>query len=575
MMRLIKSLVGLTPKAARVKMREQIWLHNLYSKSLRNSGLFYGFPTAKKLQKLYLKNIAQQQVQIAELINKADEVAELDSLVVLTGQKSVDFKTIQNIYCQLNNGKLFLLGKPSLLKDYIAEPSLGFKVYDFSQYSEQETQGRLMVVRAGDTLHPNALLLLAQLSLQTKDESVVYCDIDHLDHKWNRHLAEFYPDWNPDLQLSTGYVKTGVLINGSKNIKCFSEFSKIHYQTNIIALWMANIYLANKNIEINHIPFCLVHQFMPKTQPWAEQIKVLEQSQIKLSLGANKQCVKVFWEHTDKPLVSLIIPTKNAKGLVKTCIDSIVEKNTYKNYEILLIDNNSDDRESLEYFTHLQHNHPKVRVLPYPHAFNYSAINNFAVQHAQGDIIGLINNDIEVISQTWLTDMVAHVQRADIGCVGAKLLYPDDRVQHAGVVLGYGGGAGHAHKYFPKNHPGYLNRLVATHNYCAVTAACLLVKRSDYEAVNGLNERDLTVAFNDVDFCLKVRGLGRRNLYCAEAVLYHHESVSRGAEDTPEKRQRFEQELSYLQTHWAEFIHRDPAYNPNLTLRYENFSIKE
>jgi GT2 family glycosyltransferase len=575
MMRVIKTLVGMMPKGTRVKMREHIWLHNLYSKSLRNSGLFYGFPSAKKLQKLYLKNIVQQQVQIAEQVCKADEYIDIDCLVVLTGQKNVDFKTIQNAYRQLGNGKLFLLGKMSLIKDYTADPLLDFEVFNFNQYFVQDSSGHLMVIRAGDTVHFNALLLLAQLSLLTKNESVTYCDIDHLDHNDNRHLAEFYPDWNPDLQLSTGYVKTGILIKGNKSIKYFSEFSKVHYQTNIIALWMLSIYLTNKNIEIKHTPFCLVHQFMHKTQSWAEQLKILGQSQISVSLGANKQCVKVFWKHTTKPLVSLIIPTKNAKELVKSCIDSIVEKTTYKNYEILLIDNNSDDAEALSYFKHLQHTHPKVRLLPYPYVFNYSAINNFAVRQAKGEIIGLINNDIEVISPSWLSDMVAHVQRADIGCVGAKLLYPDDRIQHAGVVLGYGGGAGHAHKYFPRFHPGYLNRLVATHNYSAVTAACLLVKKTDYEAVNGLNEKDLTVAFNDVDFCLNILKLGRRNIYCAEAELYHHESVSRGHEDTKEKQKRFQSELDFLLTQWASYIDHDPAYNPNLTLRRENFSIKE
>lgn len=575
MMRVIKTLVGIIPKAARVKMREHIWLYNLYSKSLRNSGLFYGFPSAKKLQKLYLKNIVQQQVQIAEQVGKVGGDLDIDCLVVLTGQKNVDFKTIQNVYRQLNNGKLFLLGKTSSIKNYTDNPLLDFEVYDFNQYFECEASGRLMVIRAGETLHPNALLMLAQLSRMTKNETVTYCDIDHLDHKDNRHLAEFYPDWNPDLQLSTGYVKTGILINGHKSIECFSEFSNVHYQTNIIALWMSSVYLTNKDIEIKHIPFCLVHQFMHRTQPWADELKILDQAQINISLGANKQCANIFWEHTANPLVSLIIPTKNAKDLVKTCIDSIVEKTTYKNYEILLIDNNSDDAEAISYFKHLQNNHPKVRLLSYPYAFNYSAINNFAVHQAKGEVIGLINNDIEVISPSWLSDMLAHVQRADIGCVGAKLLYPDDKIQHAGVVLGYGGGAGHAHKYFPRYHPGYLNRLVATHNYSAVTAACLLVKKSDYDAVNGLNERDLTVAFNDVDFCLKVLKLGRRNLYCAEAELYHHESVSRGYEDTKEKQQRFQSELNYLHTQWASYITLDPAYNPNLTLRRENFSIKE
>jgi GT2 family glycosyltransferase len=171
--------------------------------------------------------------------------------------------------------------------------------------------------------------------------------------------------------------------------------------------------------------------------------------------------------------------------------------------------------------------------------------------------------------------MVGHAIRSDIGCVGAKLLYPDDRIQHAGVVLGYGGGAGHAHKCFPRYHPGYQNRLIASHNFSAVTAACLLVKKADYLAVGGFNDKDLTVAFNDVDFCLRVLQLGRRNLYCAEAVLYHHESISRGLDDTHAKRARFAKELQYLQTNWQSYITHDPAYNPNLTLRHENFSIKQ
>jgi O-antigen biosynthesis protein len=171
--------------------------------------------------------------------------------------------------------------------------------------------------------------------------------------------------------------------------------------------------------------------------------------------------------------------------------------------------------------------------------------------------------------------MVGHVLRDDIGCVGAKLLYPDGRIQHAGVVMGYGGGAGHAHKYFPRYHKGYMNRLVASHNFSAVTAACLLVKKSDYLAVGGLDEINLTIAFNDVDFCLKVLQLGRRNLYCAEAELFHHESVSRGLDLSEEKLKRFGNELSYIQIKWSKYIQKDPAYNPNLTLRRENFAIRD
>jgi len=259
--------------------------------------------------------------------------------------------------------------------------------------------------------------------------------------------------------------------------------------------------------------------------------------------------------------------------LVKACIESILEKTAYLNYEILLIDNGSDEKESIEYFSYLD-TLEKVRVLQYPAPFNYSAINNFGVEHAKGSILGLVNNDIEVISPDWLTYMVGHVERESVGCVGAKLLYSDTRIQHAGVVLGYGGGAGHAHKNFPRFHSGYLKRIVATNNYSAVTAACLLVKRAHFNAVNGLNEKELSVAFNDVDFCLKVKGLGVNNVYCAEAELFHHESVSRGLDISPEKAARFKRELAYLQTTWSDFIENDPAYNPNLTLKRENFSIK-
>ena len=272
--------------------------------------------------------------------------------------------------------------------------------------------------------------------------------------------------------------------------------------------------------------------------------------------------------------MSLIIPTKNAWQLVKACIDSIQQKTLYSRYEILLIDNGSDEPESLQYFESLKEQR-NVRVLRYPGPFNYSAINNFGVRKAHGEIVGLINNDIEVIEPSWLRYMVGHAVREDIGCVGAKLLYSDERVQHAGVVLGYGGGAGHAHKYFPKAHSGYLHRLAASSNYSAVTAACLLVKRSHFEAVRGLNEVDLAVAFNDVDLCLKVAALGVRNVYCAEAELFHHESVSRGSDLTPEKAARFHKELQYLQSTWRHIIERDPCYSENLTLRRENFAIKE
>ncbi|MBT1064917.1 glycosyltransferase family 2 protein [Bowmanella sp. Y26] len=332
----------------------------------------------------------------------------------------------------------------------------------------------------------------------------------------------------------------------------------------------------NEQQSVEHISFSLLH----KRQSEGDLLQALPKSLAeKLSTQAqfvqrNPNCLQFDWLLPSKPLVSLIIPTRNAWQLVKSCIESILTLNSYQHFEILLVDNNSDEVESLTYFEQISE-HPKVRLLKYPGAFNYSAINNYAARQCRGEIIGLVNNDIEVISEHWLASMVAQVMRPEIGCVGAKLLYSDKSVQHAGVIMGYGGGAGHAHKFFAADAPGYMQRLVASHNVSAVTAACLLVKRADFEKVGGLNEQDLKVAFNDVDFCLKVRELGRRNLFCAEALLFHHESVSRGAEDTPEKMQRFESEVAYLKRTWGAVIAHDPAYNRHLTLKQENFLVAD
>jgi GT2 family glycosyltransferase len=576
-MRAVKFLIGLFPKKARIRMRKQLWLHNLYSKSLQKSGLFYGFPPPHKLQKLYVNNIAEQHRQIASQIKLVTNQRKINCLIILTGRADADTQTIQNVFSLLGEGKLFVTGKDALVRHCCEKGFLSNEhhVYDIKQQSEELYSCALLVLRGGDLLHSQALAMFSSKMPNVTSESVNYCDIDSLDQSGKRHLAEFYPDWNPDLQLSTGYVKTGIVIEGEQTIRRLLCFAQQHNQTSMIALWMSELYLSKSSVEINHIEYCLVHQTLASDMQWTQELMKLPHQAINISKGGSTQNAKISWKHASSPLVSLIIPTKNAKSLVQTCINSIVSKTTYAHYEILLIDNNSDDLEALEYFESLQKSQSNIRVLKYPYLFNYSAINNFAVKHAKGEIIGLINNDVEVISPNWLGDMVGHTQREDIGCVGAKLLYPDTRIQHAGVVMGYGGGAGHAHKYFPRYHSGYLHRLVATNNFSAVTAACLLVKKYDYELVNGLNENDLTVAFNDIDFCLKILTLGRRNLYCAEAELYHYESVSRGLENTKEKQQRFQSELNYLTTQWVSYIAHDPAYNPNLTLRRENFSIKE
>jgi O-antigen biosynthesis protein len=272
------------------------------------------------------------------------------------------------------------------------------------------------------------------------------------------------------------------------------------------------------------------------------------------------------------PLVSLIIPTRNGLKLLRQCVESILAKTTYANFEIIVMDNGSDDRATLRYLDELALK-PNVRIVRDARPFNYSALNNAAVKLASGSVVGLINNDIEVISPDWLTEMVSHALRPEVGAVGARLWYSDDTLQHAGVVLGIHGVAGHVHRFLPRGNVGYCGRAALIQSFTAVTGACLVVRKALYEAVGGLNEVELQVACNDIDFCLRLREAGYRNIYTPYAELYHHESASRGFDDTPEKQARSAKEVAYMHQRWGDALRNDPAYSPNLTLDAEDFSL--
>ncbi len=272
------------------------------------------------------------------------------------------------------------------------------------------------------------------------------------------------------------------------------------------------------------------------------------------------------------PLVSIIIPTRDQVEILKKCVESIRQNTEYENWEMLIVDNQSVESETHIYLDQIQDD-PRIKVIHYEKTFNYSALNNFAVQYAQGEVLALLNNDVEVISKGWLTEMVSHAIRLEIGAVGAKLLYSNGTVQHAGVILGLGGVAGHAHRYLKGDEHGYCHRAVVTQNLSAVTGACMVVRKSCYREVGGLNESDLAVAFNDIDFCLKLVTAGYRNVFTPFALLYHHESISRGADDTPEKHARFTHEFEYMKKIWGAILQKDLAYNPNLTLEFETFAL--
>jgi glycosyltransferase involved in cell wall biosynthesis len=270
------------------------------------------------------------------------------------------------------------------------------------------------------------------------------------------------------------------------------------------------------------------------------------------------------------PLVSIVIPTRDRVDVLATCIRSIFDQTTYPSWEIILVDNGSIEEETLNFFAGLPKD--RVHVVRDEAPFNFSALNNLGARNARGQILCLMNNDIEILTPDWLEEMVGFACRDEIGCVGARLWYPDGRLQHGGVVLGIRGVAGHSHKNIQKNVPGYSGRGVLHQELSAVTAACMVVRRSVYEEVDGLDET-LAVAFNDVDFCLRVRKAGYRNIWTPYAEMIHHESVSRGVEDSPEKVARFKREIQKMQLHWGDTLLNDPAYSPNLTLDHEDFSL--
>ncbi|SIN79684.1 glycosyltransferase [Salinivibrio sp. ES.052] len=441
-----------------------------------------------------------------------------------------------------------------------------------------------------DTLAIDALYWVAETILAHPDAALIYSDEDKLTADGNtRYDPNFKPQWNPELIRSMNCVShLGVYRKAiADEIGGFREGFEGAQDWDFVLRFSEQI----SRDQIIHIPRILYHWRAIEgstatggdEKPYAllAGIKAVEEHLARQNIDATVE------QHPDRhyarvrytlpepcPLVSLVIPTRNGLEVLKVCIDSILEKNTYPNYEIIIVDNGSDCQHTLTYLADLQAQHSNVRVLRDDSPFNYSALNNKAVAEAKGELVALVNNDVEVITPEWLTELVSHAIQPNVGAVGARLWYPDNTLQHGGVIM-VGGVAGHAHKHLPKGQPGYACRAIVAQNYSAVTAACLVVRKSLFEQVGGLNEGDLTVAFNDIDFCLKLKHAGYDNVWTPFAELYHYESKTRGFEDTPEKQARFNKEVTYMQAKWQDILLNDPCYNPNLTMAREDFSLAE
>jgi glycosyltransferase involved in cell wall biosynthesis len=431
-----------------------------------------------------------------------------------------------------------------------------------------------------DMLAPHALSRIAHEIINNPNVAYIYSDEDKIDSKGRRFDPYFKPDFLPDLLVGQNFLSHLSVIR-TDIIRQVGGFRKGFEGSQDWDLALRSIEQLSPT-QVRHIPEILYHwravegstalNVAEKSYTVAAAEKAIKEYfirkkiDVKLIPVAGNNWRVVHPVPQPAPFVSLIVPTRNRLELVRMCVNSILEKSTYQAYEIIIVDNQSDDPATLAWFAEVQHHDSRVRVLKYEKQFNFSAINNYAEQEARGEIIGLINNDLELITAGWLEEMVSHAVRPEIGAVGAMLYYPNNTVQHAGVLLGVGGVANHAfHKHTRGTH-GYFNRSRLVQNYTAVTAACLLIKRSIYKQVGGFNEEDLPVAFNDIDFCLRVREAGYLNLWTPFAEFYHHESASRGAEDTPEKAKRFTREVAYMRTKWGKIRDADPAYNPNFSL---------
>lgn len=282
---------------------------------------------------------------------------------------------------------------------------------------------------------------------------------------------------------------------------------------------------------------------------------------------------RVKYKVTGEPLVSIIIPNKDEKETLERCLESIQKNSTYRNYEIIIVENNSTKEETFAYYRRID-GKDGIRVIYWKQEFNYSAINNFGARHAKGDYFILLNNDVTVITPDWMEELLGHCQRRKVGIVGARLYFPDDTIQHAGIVMGIGGCAGSMFVGMKRSMTGYMHRAVLQQNMSAVTAACLMVKREVFEQIQGLDEK-LVVAFNDVDFCLRAGKAGWLVVYDPYVEMYHFESKTRGYEDTEEKKQRFEREKEFLCARWERMLKEgDPCYNPNLSLKTCDYSLK-
>ena len=454
---------------------------------------------------------------------------------------------------------------------------------------EMATGDYIALLDHDDVLAEYALFEIVKCINKYPEVEFMYSDEDKIDENSNRYDAYFKPDFAPDTLRCQNYI-------------ChFSIFKKElmeklkGFKTNYDGAQDYDIFLRMSEIvepkNIKHISRILYHWRVhnestakldsnAKNYAFEAGKKAIEDHLSRLGLkgtvtnGCIDGIYRVDYEVENNPKVSIIIPNKDGKETLEVCINSILEKSTYNNYEIVIVENNSETEEIFKYYEELEKNE-KIRIVKYPNkGFNYSAIINCGVKNSEGEFVVQLNNDTEVLTENWLELLIGFAQRKDVGAVGAKLYYPDETIQHAGIIVGIGGIAGNRFKSIPKAGHAYFAKESMIENLSAVTGACLFSRKSIYEEVGFMNE-NLAVAFNDVDFCLKIREKGYLIVYNPFVEFVHYESKSRGQEDTPAKIKRFQGEINTFEKRWQNFLDEgDPYYNINLSLDTEVYHMK-
>ena len=429
-----------------------------------------------------------------------------------------------------------------------------------------------------DILDENALYYMVKELNNNKKLDLIYTDEDKIDEKNNYCEPNFKPDWSPDTFLSMNYICHFTIIRRSLIEKVGGFRSKYDGAQDYDMF----LRITEKTNNIGHVSKILYHWRKSETSTASNNdnknyARLAGKSALEDALKRRNISGEVMLDNISpfyiinyklktEPKVSIIIPTKDHKILLEKCINSIFKNTSYKNFEVIVVDNNTTEKDAIDYLNNIGESHSNIKVLHDNSEFNFSKINNDAIKKLKTDYILLLNNDTEVISPNWITTMVGYASQKHVGCVGVKLLYSDETVQHAGVILGLGGVASHAYIGADRNDIGYFGRLCVPYNYSANTAACLMVSKKRYDEVDGLDEL-LKVAYNDIDFNIKLLEKGYYNVFLPQVELFHYESKSRGFDTTPEKKERFESEEKYMYNKWGKIIYNDRFYNSNFSLK--------